>query len=519
MSKKKPNFILFITDQHRADWLGCAGHPVVQTPNIDAISAKGTRFTDFHTASPVCMPNRASLLTGRLPTLHGLRSNGASLPRSANTFVDVLAADGYRTASIGKHHLQPMTGIKTQSRHPATGPIGEAWKDDQADYTSEDPASLEARDWEIETPYYGFQEVKLASEHGDRSGGHYGKWLRDTVENWQELHDDANELPHDYTCPQAYRTPVPEEVYPTSYIRDRAIDYLRDNAEQDDPFFLFVSFPDPHHPFNPPGKYWDMYKPEQFDVSLPFGAHKNPTPPMKFLEQAFKDGKGPLTPQTAFVASDRHLQEAMALTAGMITMVDDAIGEIMQQLRTSGLEEDTVILFTSDHGDYMGDFSMLLKASLPFRSVTNVPFIWSDPDDDTPRETDQMGSTVDISATILARAGLQPYNGIQGKSLLGAIKGQNGPHEHLLCEYNDTVARLGFEHPPLVRTLITPQHRLTVYFRADWGELYDLKADPQETRNLWDDPDSAGIKAELMEKLTHELIDQMDRSPAKQYLA
>ena len=106
---QKPNFLLFITDQHRADWLGCAGHPVVRTPNIDAIAAKGTRFEDFHVALPVCMPNRASLMTGRMPSVHGLRHNGCLLSERANTFVDVLAAGGYATASFGKSHLQPFT--------------------------------------------------------------------------------------------------------------------------------------------------------------------------------------------------------------------------------------------------------------------------------------------------------------------------------------------------------------------------------------------------------------------------
>jgi len=100
MPKARPNFIFFITDQHRADWLGCSGHPIVKTPNIDSIAANGTRFDNFHVASPVCMPNRASLLTGRYPSQHGLRYNGCKLPQNANTFVDVLGASGYKTAAI-----------------------------------------------------------------------------------------------------------------------------------------------------------------------------------------------------------------------------------------------------------------------------------------------------------------------------------------------------------------------------------------------------------------------------------
>ncbi|MBT6431220.1 MAG: sulfatase-like hydrolase/transferase, partial [Rhodospirillaceae bacterium] len=98
----RPNFLFFITDQQRADWLGCYGHPILKTPHIDAIAGQGTVFDNFYVASPVCMPNRASLLTGRYPTVHGLRYNGCVLPTSAVTFVDLLAAAGYHTASIGK---------------------------------------------------------------------------------------------------------------------------------------------------------------------------------------------------------------------------------------------------------------------------------------------------------------------------------------------------------------------------------------------------------------------------------
>ncbi|WP_299951200.1 sulfatase-like hydrolase/transferase [uncultured Ruegeria sp.] len=516
---KQPNFVLFITDQHRGDWLGCAGHPVVKTPHIDAIASKGTRFTDFHVATQICMPNRASLLTGRFPSVHGLRNNGAILPRSANTFVDVLAAAGYRTASIGKSHLQPMTGIRLPEAEVDGQPIKEAWKPDGADYTAESGEAFEARGGLIETPYYGYQKVIAASRHGPNSGGHYVRWLKETAENWQDLLDPTNELPHNYSCPQAFRTPMPEELYPTSFIRDQAMAYLDEATVSDDPFFLFVSFPDPHHPFNPPGKYWDMYDPEDFEVSLPYEAHQNPTPPLKYLKGEFEAGKPPPTPQSAFMVENRHLQEAMALTAGMITMVDDAIGAVIDRMQALGLEQDTVVLFTADHGDYMGDFNMLLKGSPPFRSVTNVPFIWSDPESPTSRVSGEMGSTTDISATILERAGLTPFNGIQGQSLLDAIQGNAGPHKHLFCEFNDVFPRLGFSTPPTVRSLITPDHRLTVYLNEDWGELYDLKADPKETCNLWNDPEHSDTQSDLMLKLTHALIGQMDRSPATAFLA
>jgi len=127
---KKPNFLFLITDQQRADWLGCYGHPIPQTPNIDALAAQGTRFDNFHVASPVCMPNRASLLTGRYPSLHGLRYNGCRLPLSANTFVDVLGENGYHTAAIGKSHIQPFTTQPPMGRSKESMDKMEAWKSD-----------------------------------------------------------------------------------------------------------------------------------------------------------------------------------------------------------------------------------------------------------------------------------------------------------------------------------------------------------------------------------------------------
>ena len=127
--------------------------------------------------------------------------------------------------------------------------------------------------------------------------------------------------------------PIPEEFYPTRYVGDRAVEWLNDREGNNDPFFTYVSFPDPHHPFNPPGKYWDMYHPDQFDVPLPYESHENPTPPMRWMNAQFEQGGGQLTLQTAMRCDEQQLREAMALTAGMITMIDDEVGRIVQALK------------------------------------------------------------------------------------------------------------------------------------------------------------------------------------------
>ena len=521
MAKDQPNFIFFITDQHRADWLGCSGHPIVKTPNIDSIASNGTQFDNFHVASPVCMPNRASLLTGRYPSQHGLRYNGCTLPLNANTFVDVLAGSGYKTATIGKSHIQPFLDATPIGRSlQKTGPISEAWKEDQRDYSQEEPGHYLANGkYEFKTPYYGYQHVDMVTNHGDLCGGHYLQWFRENAPNWKELQDRKNQLPHNYSCPQSYRTPIPVEYYPTTYIKDRAIEYLKKTQSQEAPFFLFVSFPDPHHPFNPPGKYWDMYSPSDFEPNLLYENHKNPTPPMQWMHQNWLSGGEPLTKQTATMIEREHIKEAMALTAGMITMVDDAIGDVMAALKDTDKADNTVVCFNSDHGDYLGDFNMLLKGALPFKSITRVPFIWSDPRQKQQPHSKVLASTIDLSATILDRAGIDPYFGIKGKTLLDNMSKDQEIRTELLIEYNDGGARIGFESPARVRSLITGNYRFTFYLDQEWGELYDLKGDPDETQNLWNHPKYENIKAQLSIDLIQSLTGLMDESPQSKRLA
>ncbi|MEO1795830.1 MAG: sulfatase-like hydrolase/transferase [Pseudomonadota bacterium] len=515
----RPNFLFIITDQQRADWLGCYGHPVVKTPNLDALAAEGTRFENFHVATPVCMPNRASLMTGRMPSVHGLRYNGCQLSKDANTFVDVLAEAGYDTAAIGKSHLQEFNP-KAASWHAETisdagRVINEAWKR-EFDPSEEHPANYASDDaYEVPTPYFGFHHVELASRHGDLCGGHYEQWFRKAAPDWEALRDRSNELPHNYTCPQAFRTPIPEEFYTTTWVADRAVDYLA--ARDDTPFFAFVSFPDPHHPFNPPGKYWDMYSPDDFDVPYPFEAHENPTPPLEWLREAA--GQGQVSAMTATYAETQHIREAMALTAGMITMIDDHVGRIVQALKDNGQYDNTVICFTSDHGDYLGDFNLLFKGLIPTRGVTRVPMIWADPADRTGRVTQTMASTIDIAPTLLKRAGIEPYYGMQGRSMLPTLQRGAEHREDLLIEFNDGAPKFGFAEPARVRAIVSQEWRLTLYAGQDWGELYHLPSDPGETRNLWDAPDHRQTRAALTEGLAHHLTFQMDESPRARFMA
>lgn len=206
---ERPNFLFIITDQLRADHLGCYGNRTIRTPAIDSLAARGVAFDRFYVASPVCQPNRATLMTGRMPSLHGVRHNGISLSLNANTFVDLLRSAGWRTALIGKSHLQNMTGMPTVApkpqvpmgyRAPPTG-FDEAEKEDFADPAYEQE---NAREWDrnpsraFRLPYYGFDHVELCSGHATEVHGTYTGWLRERRPDGDRLRGPENQIPHGY---------------------------------------------------------------------------------------------------------------------------------------------------------------------------------------------------------------------------------------------------------------------------------------------------------------------------------
>ena len=525
----QPNFLLFITDQHRVDYLSCSGHPVLKTPHIDSIAARGVCFERFYVATPVCMPNRSTLMTGRMPSVHGVRGNGIPLSLRANTFVDALRAGGYATALVGKSHLQNFTGFPPIEKRPPArdgdrvldAEFAEAFKPvaDDGPYDQEIPARWSSgQDFSMRLPFYGFEHVDLCTDHGHRVGGHYYVWLKSKRADADALRDPTNQLAHDYVCPQAIRTAVPEELYPTRYIADKACEWLDGyaRAQRRNPFFLMVSFPDPHHPFTPPGRYWSMYRPD--DMALPVSFHQGNRPlarPVAWALAQRQSGKADTKGQAAFAVDEREAREAMALSCGMIANIDDCIGAVLARLAASGLANDTVVIFTTDHGDYLGDHRLLLKGPAHYEAITHVPFIWAEPGARQARYSKVLGGTLDIAPTILDRARIQPYNGIQGLSLLPAIDCGVLPaaRDALVIEDDQQRAALGFAAPPRLRTLVTERYRMTVADGDPYGELYDRHNDPHEMDNLFDDAAHRALRGELMERLAYREMELADRSP------
>ena len=275
-----------------------------------------------------------------------------------------------------------------------------------------------------------------------------------------------------------------------------------------------MSFPDPHHPFTPPGKYWDMYDPNDFSVRLPYEAHKNPIPPLRWLHERWQEGKRVAGGQEAFMADERELKEAMALSCGMITMIDDAIGAIMAALERTGKTQETIVVFNSDHGDYLGDFNLLLKGAMMLRSINNVSFIWADPQAKAGAVSHALTSTVDIAPTRdRARAGSSRISASRAAACSAISTARQQLRDALVIEHQDNMTRMGFSEPCMVRTLLVEGYRLTIYKGESWGELYDHGADPDETHNRWDDAAYAGVRARLTERLAQEMMANVDQSP------
>ncbi|GAB2900529.1 sulfatase-like hydrolase/transferase [Paralcaligenes sp. KSB-10] len=522
------NFLFFITDQQRADHLGCYGNPVVKTPNLDTLARRASQFNNMHVATPICMPNRASLMTGRFPSTHGARHNGIPLSLQAMTFVESLRQAGYRTALVGKAHLQNMT------LRPPVWPVPlesrlkqEAMRATPGNYDQERRKYwLSSDDFDLDYPYYGFEQARLVDEHSDEVHGHYRYWLR---KHYPELErhvgpDGAMPTPG-YALSkirQAWRTRLPEEIYPSAYIADRGMDYLREFAAQGQPFFLKCSFPDPHHPFTPPGKYWDMYDPAQME--LPPSFHGTPTsvpPHVKWLYDQRDSGKAIKNTPAIFACNEQEAKEALALNYGSISNIDHQIGRVLGELDRLGLSRNTVVVFTSDHGDYLGDHQLMLKGPIHYRGLTRVPFLWAEPEGAAKTlNSDSLVSTVDIAPTVLNRAGVAPYNGIQGHSLMPVMAGADTQlRDALIIEEEGQRVILGFNTRIRCRTLLANDCRVTIYDGANWGELYNLAEDPNELNNLWSDSSSACLRAKMLEKLAYMMLNHVDTSPYPTALA
>lgn len=500
------NVLFIITDQQRADHLSCAGNPDVNTPNIDNLAKESVRFRRCYCANPICMPNRASIFTGKYPSIHGVRCNGTNLNPEIPTFTETLRKQGYHTTSIGKIHLNGMTppfSRKYKSVEPFI-----TWA-----FSPKDKRPI------IPKPYFGLDEIDLVLGHGDAVAGHYLDWIEEKA---PELHEPLKNRVHKLFEKLYFDTPVPEELYQTSYITQKVISFLERFAKGDygdKPFFLHCAYPDPHHPLCPPGKYKDMYQPESLTLPPSFNHDLEKHEIYgSFLKDSFK------LPTHFRKTTEKEARIFLALTYGAISMIDDGIGQILSALASLNLDKDTMVIFTSDHGDMAADHGVILKQTIHYQGVLKVPLIWKVPNlTKSGVSTDSLASSIDIPLTILnllnIKSDFHPQ-GMQGHDLTPILKDpEKEIRDNCIIEEDDDfqTSKGSFRPPIRIRTMISDNYRISVFQGPEnGGELIDLKNDPNELLNLWNDKNYVDIKHELLSKMLTEIIVLQNRYPKPQ---
>lgn len=487
------NVLLITTDQQKATTIGAYGDPLGATPALDRLAAQGTRFARCRTQNPFCQPARATMLTGTYPHTHGVIRNGIDLPLDAerDSVATWLGRAGLRTALFGKAHFASYFPDYPTGRVEAVV----------------DSACV-PEDWY--GPYFGFDHVELLTDaHNVRlapdmgrwnwgfgpppMGLHYARYLfRDGrargVERLRLMQPEAAGRSWDYT--QTWKNALPDEDHPTTWIADRAIAWLQ---RVDGPFFAWVSFTDPHHPFDPPHPWCDRYDPADMRQVVP-PVHPGELDRKPFFHRIWAEGfRGtPLewTNPGWLRLDERERLTILAAYWGMVAQLDHNVGRVLATLDERGLAPDTLVIFTSDHGDFMGDHQMILKGPIHYEALLRVPLIVRGPGFAAGAVVDDPVGTIDLVPTVLRACGMRVPAHVEGRAL------GDGPREWVLTEDDIMRGMMAF------RTLTTRRHRITRSLHDDaGGELYDLAADPGEVENRWADPAFAGVRRELCDVL------------------
>jgi len=486
-----PNILLITSDQQHWRTLG-KNLPGIRTPNLDRLADEGTLFRRAYCPNPTCTPTRASILTGQQPSRHGAWSLGTKLPEDALTVGQLFNQAGYETSLIGKAHFQPL---RTTPEFPSLESYPLMW---DLDF------------WRnFHGPFYGFSHVELARNHGDEShvGQHYALWMeekgltdwpRHFQNRWNEF--SLGEQPHPA---QTHRWSLPEEFHPNAWIAERTNARLDAAKEAGRPFFLWASFFDPHPPYLVPEPWDTLYDPATIEVpSAAPGELEHATP---LLREALKpDADFRAWQETPFENHGLHshvhdrakLAKNIAVYYGMVSLLDKYVGRILDHLDATGQAENTLVIFTSDHGHYYGHHGLIAKGPFHYDDGIRVPFLARGPGCQSGVETDALASLIDLPNTFLTAAGLDVPSSMQGVNLNPVLRGEAaGARDHVVVE---------FHHQPTalyLKTLVEKDYKLTVYLNQPYGELYCLADDPGETRNLWDDPAHATVREALTRRL------------------
>ena len=457
---KRPNILLLYTDQQRWDALGANGNDEIITPNLDALARRGTNFQRHFVQNPVCMPSRISMLSGRYPSSLGITHMGVPVPEDIMTLPRILKGYGYRCANIGKLHFLPHAN----------------------------------RDHRLPHPDYGFDHLEIADEPGVYEDA-YRAWARRTAPEqmdgisagippltrvWQQamgvddgvVHRGDPEGRHDFDGG------IPFAASPglthTAFVGEQTEAFIRSSGAQ--PFFCVAGFYAPHAPWISPQEYLDLYDSE--GLSLP------QYPPEI-------DRSRPTEDDVPF--SDAQLRRAKRGYYAMISELDDYVGQILRALEDCGKADETIIVFTSDHGEWLGDHLRYGKGYPADDAVSRVPLIVSSPSSQRGQSHDGIVEAVDIAPTLLELAGIQIPPFMQGESLAPVIEsGARNTKEIAITEGNGW------------KTMRTERYRYLVH--ADGREgLWDLTADP----NAYHDVAASSDYAEALAECRHLLLKRL----------
>ena len=442
----RPNILWYCTDQQRFDTIGALGNPYVSTPTIDSLVTEGVAFTHAYCQSPICTPSRSSFMTGMYPSrLHNTRNGNESFPTTQPIITKLIADSGYHCGMIGKFHLQ-SSGYRTEPRI-----------DDGFDYWQFSHAPRD--DWS--------------------EGHHYAEWVRQQGGDLDAMRESAERV-----CP---------EMHQTTWASDCAIEFIQDRTNDSSPWLLNLNVYDPHPPFIPPKAYADRFDP----ADMP-GPHFRPSD----LEQQAKLGE--LDFQDEIRTPQEHdAHRVQALYYAMIAQIDDQLARILQTLEATGQRENTIILFTSDHGEALGDHGLMYKGCRFYEGLVRVPLIFSWPGHFQQNvKSEALVELLDMSSTLLEATGVSSPEQIQGKSLIPILRGEAPANElrsFVRSEYFDALDPHFTGGSGTFGTMFrTRQHKLCMYHDKQIGELYDLTTDPWEFENLWDSRDHQSIKNQLI---------------------
>ncbi len=507
----RPNVLLITSDQQLYDTLGFK-NPHIKTPNLDRLAREGADCTRAYTVNPVCTPTRASLATGVYPSVHGAWTIGVKLPEDVPTLGQRFLDAGYDTTLVGKAHFQPL----------ASG-------DRPGEESIESHPFLRDRDFwrnfnDQRTPWYGFSHVETCRNHTDEAhaGGHYGLWLEEKgLSNWEDYFDPIPPAP----SKKRYGSwDLPEEYHYSAWTAERTIANIERSVKNDKPFYLWSSFHDPHPSYLVPEPWASMYDP----ADMPIGKlHVNDDgtteldkmpPPVRMTQEegadwsVFKEegGQG-LHGYHRHPDNEDKKRKDMAIYYGMTSFMDQQIGRILDKLDELGIADNTLIVFTSDHGHYIGHHGLVAKGAFHYDEGIRVPFLVRYPGKVPAGQTiDALQSLIDLPSTFLSACGIEVPGFMQGVDQLPCWAGDaDKARDDLIVEmrHNPTTVHL--------RTYIDERYKLTLYRgHPDWGELFDLQDDPGETDNKFGDPAYAAVKAALMHKwLNAEIAREPTRMP------